>query len=80
MKTLSERMSMKFGEVDGAHIMKKVNLGVAAYDTLCLICSELDIDLDSVEDSDFDSASTILNDFCNAANDDTGYTVSVWFN
>ena len=76
---LAEKMNMKFGVVDGAHVMKNVNLGLAAYDTLCLICSELDVDLSEVADSDFDSASIILNDFCNAANDDTGYVVSVWF-
>jgi len=79
MKALSERMNMKFGKVNGAHIINKVNLGLNAYDTLCFICSELDIDLNSVEDDDFGAASMILDDFCNAANDETGYTVSVWF-
>jgi len=79
MKTLSQRMNMKFGTVEGAHVMKNVNLGLNAYDTLCLICSELDIDLKEVSDSDFDSASIILDGFCKAANDGTGYAVSVWF-
>lgn len=79
MKTLSERMNMKFGEVENAHVMKNVHLGLNAYDTLCLICSELNINLDKISDSDFDSASIILDDFCKAANDQTGYTVSVWF-
>lgn len=80
MKTLSERMNMKFGSVANAHVIKNVNLGLNAYDTLCLICSELNIDLSNVSDSDFDSASIILNNFCKASNDDTGHTVSVWFN
>lgn len=79
MKTLSERMNMKFGEVECAHVMKNVNFRFNAYDTLCFICSELNIDLDKISDSDFDSASIILEDFCKAANDQTGYTVSVWF-
>ncbi len=79
METLSQRMNMKFGTVDNAHAMKNVNLGLNAYDTLCLICSELNIDLSDVSDSDFDSASTILSAFCLAANETTGYTVSVWF-
>lgn len=79
MKTLSEKMNMKFGIVDDAHVVKNVNLGLNAYDTLCLICSELNIDLKEVSDSDFDSASIILADFCKAANEETGYTVSVWF-
>lgn len=78
-KTLSESMNMKFGVVDNAHVMNRVNLGLAAYDTLCLICAELDVDLKHISDSDFDSAAMILGDFCKSANEDTGYTVSVWF-
>lgn len=74
-----EKMNMKFGEVSGAHVMKNVNLGLSAYDTLCLICAEQNIDLKDVSDSDFDSASIVLNDFCNSADESTGYTVSVWF-
>ena len=79
MNTLTEKMNMKFGKVSGAHIMKRVNIGLNAYDTLGLICSELDIDLRQVTDSDFESASIVLGDFCKSANDATGYTVSVWF-
>lgn len=79
MKTLTEKMNMKFGVVDNAHVMKHVNLGLNAYETLCFICAELDVDLTGVSDSDFESASIVLSDFCNAANDETGYTVSVWF-
>ena len=77
--SLSSRMNMKFGIVSDAHIMNKVNMGLNAYDTLCFICSELNINLDNVDDSDFDSCSIILENFCNSANEDTGYTVSVWF-
>jgi DNA-binding Xre family transcriptional regulator len=80
MNTLSERINMKFGVVSDAHVMRNVNLGFAAYDTLCFICAELDVDLSDVTDSDFDSASIALDDFVKSANDDTGYTVSVWFN
>ena len=79
MKTLTERMNMKFGEVSNAHVMKHVNLGLNAYETLCFICSELGIDAKQFADSDFDSASIALDDFVKSANDDTGYTVSVWF-
>lgn len=85
MTTLTERMNMKFGrrfgkaEADNTHVMDRVNLGLNAYETLCLICSELNIDLSNIDDSDFESASIVLGDFCRAANDETGYTVSVWF-
>ena len=79
MKTLAEKMNMKFGVVEGAHVMKRVNLGINAYDTLALICAELDVDLKDVSDDEFEGASIILSDFCSAANDETGSTVSVWF-
>lgn len=78
MSTLSERMNMKFGEVENAHVMN-VEKGINAYETLCLICTELNVDLSKVSDSDFDSCSIILNDFCRNLTEETGYTVSVWF-
>jgi len=76
---LTKKMNMKFGAVEGAHVIKNVNLGLNAYESLCLICSELNIDLSEVADSDFESAAIVLDEFCKAANDETGYTVSVWF-
>lgn len=79
MKELASRMNMKFATVEGAHVMKKVNLGLSSADTLCFICSEMNIDLSEISDQDFDSASIILGEFCNAADETTGYTVSVWF-
>lgn len=79
MTTLPERMNMTFGEVNNAHIIKNVNMGFAAYDGLCLICAELCVNLDNVTDSEFDSASIVLDDFINSASEETGYTVSVWF-
>ena len=78
-KTLAQRINMKFGEVSGAHIMKRVNMGFAAYDTLCLICAELNIDLTEISDFDFDSTGIVLENFVSSANEATGYTVSVWF-
>lgn len=76
---LTEKMNLKYGAVDGAHVMKNVNMGLAAYDTLCLACSELGVDLSDISDSDFHSAAIVLENFCKSANPDTGYTVSVWF-
>lgn len=43
--------------VAGAHVMTNTHLCFSAYDTLCLICAELNVDLADVADSDFDSAS-----------------------
>ena len=79
MNTLSERMNMKFGEKSGAHTIKSVKGGMDAYDTLCLICAELGISTMSVSEFDFTSASIALDDFAGSANDESGYTISVWF-
>lgn len=78
-KTLSESMNLEYGVVEGAYLIKNVNLGLAAYDTLCLICSELNIDLDKISDADFFIASIIIEKTASNANDKTGYTLSVWF-
>ena len=75
----TESLNMKFGEVENAHVMTNVNTGVAAYDTLCLICATLDIDLSNVDDNDFSSAAYCLESFVSSANEETGYAVSVWF-
>jgi len=72
-------MSMKFGNIDNAHVITDTRRDINFYETLCFICAELDVDLKKVTDEDFDSASLILEDFCNAANTETGYQVSVWF-
>lgn len=77
-KTLRESMNMKAGIVKNAHVMN-VEKGFNAYETLCLICAELSVDLSKVSDSDFDSCSIILSDFCSSLNVETGFTVSVWF-
>jgi hypothetical protein len=79
MKTLTEKLNMQFGVATDAHVITNVNMGLNAYDTLCFICAELSVNLDNVDDSDFDSCCIALGNFCNAANEETGYTVSVWF-
>jgi hypothetical protein len=77
--SLSFRMNTSFNVVNDAYVIANVNMGLNAYDTLCLICAELNININNVDDSDFDSCSIALENFCNGANDETGYTVSVWF-
>lgn len=72
-------MNMKFGVVAGAYVIENVHLAFGEYSTFHFICDDLGIDLSEVLDSDFESAAMILTDFINSANDDTGYTVSVWF-
>lgn len=79
MKTLTERLNMKFGKVNDAHVIKNVTPKINSYETLCLICAELNINLDDVTDADFETCSDSLRDFFRNANDDTGYVVSVWF-
>lgn len=77
--SLSERMNMKLGKVEGAHVMRNLNTGFEAYDTLCLICADQDEDLSNITDEDFDSCSIVLDNFVKSMNESTGYTLSVWF-
>ena len=79
METLTERMNMKFGEVAGAHVIHKVKSMFSAPARLCLICAEEGIDIDEISDSDLYSAANILKEFVGRANEESGYTVSVWF-
>lgn len=78
MKTLTERLNMKFGEVEGAHKMRRVNLGFNAKETLKFALSELNCDFSEFDSVDFEHAAKSLRLFCKQANEDTGYTVSVW--
>lgn len=76
---LSHAMNLKFGNVDGAYVIKNVNLGLAAYAMIYVICTDLNINLTNISKYGFDSAAYVLDDFAKSANDYTGYTVSVWF-
>ena len=78
MKTLSERINFEYGNTEDAWVMKDVKQ-INAYEILCLICADLNIDLSQITDSDFDSCAIIIDEFCKGSNDRTGYTVSVWF-
>ncbi len=77
--SLSERMNMHHGEEEGAYVIRNVNLGLNAYETLSLICNELGEDLTDIDENDFYSCSLILEGFCAGCNEETGYTVSIWF-
>ncbi len=80
MITLTERMNIKFGARSNAYVLRNVNLlGQDAYETLCFICSELSVDLTHIDPVDFELCVDVIINFCNCANDQTGYVVSVWF-
>jgi hypothetical protein len=79
MSGLVERMNMSRKPISGAYVINNVQVGCNMYDTFCLICAELNINLVDAGDSDFDACVWTLEDFINSANDDSGYTVSVWF-
>ena len=79
MLTLTERMNIKFGTKSNAYVMRNVNPGLDAYDTLYFICSELSVDLTHVDPVDFELCVDVIINFCNSANDQTGYVVSIWF-
>lgn len=80
MKTLSKRINLKFGEIENAYIIKNAHImRFNAFYMLSLICADLNINLDNISDSDFKSASIILEHFCKGTNNYTGFTVSIWF-
>jgi hypothetical protein len=63
MTTLSESLNFSNVETQNSHkIRVSETESIAAYDTLCLICAELDIDTDKYDSSDFSSASIALED------------------
>ena len=83
MSTLTESMNMKEGEVSNAYALTiKTTSDINYYETLCLICAELNTDLSSVSDDDFYSASLVLEQFCKNALSSTyedNIKISVWF-
>ena len=79
MKTLLERMHLSRFVVADAYVIENAHLTFGDYSTFTFICAELCIDLSDVSIYDFESASDILTSFVRASNDDTGYTISVWF-
>ncbi len=62
MKTLAQRIIIESRDeyYSDTHHVKNVQLGCAVYDTLCLACAELDIDLDEVSSKDFDECVDML--------------------
>ncbi len=78
MTTLTSRLNISSRKINGAYYIQSM-IGMSCYDTLCLICSELDINLTDISDEDFEAAADVLENFKNAANDDCGYSCSIWF-
>lgn len=78
MIPLAQRINLKFGIVENAYVIEDT-LDIDPLATLRTICCELNINLSNVSESDFDYTAMILSDFCEDATDETGYTVSVWF-
>ena len=62
MRTLTQRIIIESRDeyYSDTHHVKNVQLGCAVYDTLCLACAELDIDLDAVSSEDFDECVDML--------------------
>ncbi|ALQ51904.1 hypothetical protein [Nitrosomonas ureae] len=81
MKEVSERMNLKFGEVAGAYVIysvRNINEGMrVSFYNLTQIYSKFNLYEEG--STDYRKAAQILHDFCLTANEDTGYTVSVWF-
>ena len=79
MKTLSERMNMKFGYVSNAFAFSCIGFGILNHETFSNVCHQCDICIDNITDNDFYSASIIFKYFVKSANEETGYIISIWF-
>ena len=77
-KTLSKRINLANKKVDDAYTFN-VTSKLNAYDTFCLICSELNIKIKDVVDSDFESCSIIFEDYCKSVANTDNTQISVWF-
>ena len=73
MKTLTEKLNMQFGERENAYKIRNANVD-SLDKSESAICSVTYGNMAF----DYDSAVEIVAVFCNAANEETGYTVSVW--
>ena len=62
MKSLSERLNFSNSQDNPSAIEIKKWHSVNHYETLCKYCSDNDIALSDVDDSDFDSAVIIMED------------------
>jgi len=80
MKTLSERLSISNKKIEEAYVIDDVRKDINFYDTFCLICAELNLDIDKIDDNDFTSCAMIFEQQLKAFREsDAGYTVSVMF-
>ena len=67
------------GKKINSHLMENVRMGCAVYDTLCLACAELNVDLDDVSERDFDACVDTLADYIALADESTGFDVCISF-
>ena len=68
-----EKLNMKFGDIEDAYVIRNCDLNTtdAAASAICAITA-------GNYTEDYESAIDVVADFCKAANDETGYNVSVW--
>ena len=80
MRTLTSRLRLNLSskKEPGTYFIKNV-INMDCYETLRLICAELNIDLSNVDDVDFEYCVDTLEFFKKNANDYTGYACSIWF-
>jgi len=72
MATLAERLNFSDTEVSGSVKVKKWH-DVNFYETLCLYCSDNEVDLSSVSDDDFDGAVMTMEDHGQADKENDAY-------
>ena len=77
-KPLSERMNLANKKVNNAYTFN-VTSKLNAYETFCLICSELGEEVTNVVDCDFEGCSMIFEDYCKSVANTDNTQISVWF-
>lgn len=66
MTNLSQKINISTSKLENSHKFKNVG-SINYYDTFCLICSELDVDLKNVSEKEFDAAVEVFEELCKAA-------------
>jgi hypothetical protein len=69
---------MQYGNIKGAHVLNRVNLGLNSKETLKFALTELGIHINTIENNLLHEASVKLHTLCRNANEKTGYTVSIY--
>ncbi len=76
MKTLAERLNFSFENSTCDSIVIDRAKDINYYDTFCKYCADNDVNLDNVNDAEFDGAVEVFEDFASQRTEQT--TFNLW--